>query len=357
MSQRSPATPSRGKAVASADPGCKETVRLNQIYNLGVPQPDGVMSPVAKDKQALQDVEFRRHNSIVHTLRILYYKDKDLLQAALDEFDAKVRQSTNWARKPRARAAGPPRAYVAEDKVMLQELLLEVLTTAKDSLNGNTTQGTHATRDAATTSPVSRSSAVEAAASASSAAEIDRVPVFPIVNNALLQPEPQNTGAEAWEKSFWNERERASGTSTRSSSKSTAMFSALDSLEEPFESQPSTAADTEDAKSFSGTLLRRSASQESFPISDTSLDALEESFNLYGDGATAGSVVPGIPGSPTSSTYSSIPEMAALQLFDHEEDNSTLLSYEQVPGLFHRLTLVFRQSPMPTSPFLFLLPI
>ncbi|EFX00422.1 RNA-dependent RNA polymerase [Grosmannia clavigera kw1407] len=337
MSRPNPTTPSKGKGKAgvTVERGREIATELNRTYNLGMSLPAESMSPVAKEKRAEQDVDFRRHNNIVNNLRILHFKDKERLKATLDEFDVKAReQSNHWTRKLRARPNGPPRAYAAEDQVMLQELLVDVLTTATDSVRENLTQATRVGHDVAAAGTATQASVFDLDSSASPAADIDRVPVFPIASSTSSQPASGNSGAQALEKSFWNEQNRTKSTGTDSSSRSTAMFSALDSLE-PFESQASASAHTEDAKYF-GSGLPRPPSQESFAISDTSLDALEDSFNLYGDVARVGSA--------EGSEQSSIPEMADLQLSEYDTGNTTELpSY--VPGLWDRLTSVFSSTP------------
>lgn len=288
------------------------------------------MSPATKQQKAQQDPDFQRQNDILNLLRFLHFKGRYRLLAVLDDFDTKAReQSVHWVRKPRAsRAFLPtpstsPRAQTTEDQISLQELLRDVLTQEKEAYCKTFSQ------------PITHAPSLPL----SGAFSQNVAPVAAPLNSlaAGANPAAVESGDSSPKSDVQNGRARSSSTSSSSSSRSSAMFSARDSFEEPFESQPS--AEGEFIQS-----LRRSASEESFAISDDGLDALNETLNIYEDSMISYPTLPGT--SPAHSDSPEVLDLASLRLSGDREDNG-------VPGLEDRLTSVFPSTPkwLQSAPF------
>ncbi|KJR81489.1 RNA-dependent RNA polymerase [Sporothrix schenckii 1099-18] len=355
-----PVTPVKVKENGG-DPGRGHVAKLNGIYNLGVPFAEG--SPADKARKGRVDAHFGRHSRITDLLRFLHYRGPDRLQAVLDDFDAKVcDQNANWVRKtrvtrsvlPSSKMDNAPRAQGLEDQIAMQELLLSLLEASRDVLLQPVTSPTRRPPPPAmavldVNAPVH---------DAQLAADIDRVPVVSRFGLPVVRTRPEPDVVERQDIDVFvpeDNRPRSSGGSSTSSS----MYSALDSFEGPvdgyFDSQTTVGADAEPDKDegnetevfsdeeYSPAPLRRPPSQESFAASDDVLEALDESFGLYDITDVQK------PNSPSSTAYSSIPEMEDLQL--SEEEYSDAPGEPQpgpphpVPGLWDRLSGVFPPTP------------
>ncbi|CAK7233064.1 hypothetical protein SCUCBS95973_008468 [Sporothrix curviconia] len=380
-----PVTPVKARRLDN-DPGRQRVEMLNQIYNLGVPVAEGPQSPADKERMARVDVHFRRYNSITNLLRIHHYKEPHRLQAVLDDFDAQARErSSNWVPKPCAargvipspRAGSPPKAQRMEDQVAMQELLLFLLETSRTAMvqvqpaaaaaasnddNNNAQRWSPAPAGPTmvavnvniyTPSPVH---------DATLAADIDRVPVIMRIGQPAVRERPQARFSMDENQDLRglvpeNGRPRSPGGSSTSS----AMYSALDSFEEPpFPSQTTVDAgntdvgnETEefpDEEWYRSMPLRRPASQESFAASDGLLEAMEESFGLFANVASPAPAERPDSRDSTSTTYSSIPDMENLQITDVGDapDKPESGPWNPVPGLWDPPTPTWlKQAPFP----------
>ena len=375
-----PVTPVKARRLDS-DPGRQHVEKLNQVYNLGVPLAEQPLSPADKDRMARVDAHFRRHNSITNLLRIHHYKDPYRLQAVLDDFDAQARErSSNWVHKsrtargliPSPRATSPPQAQRMDDQVEMQELLLSLLEASRSAMVQQTNSG----GGGGGSSQQSKAGGLSMAAvnagnqtpplfhDATLNADIDRVPVITRIGQAIVRERQQQTQEAALEKRVLqglesgDSRPRSSSVSSSgSSTASSAMYSALDSFEE--QTYPShTTVDADDTDSANETEefpdeewyrsmpLRRPASQESFAVSDGMLEAFEESFGLFDNVASPAGVQRSETRDSTDTTDSGLLDMEALRLADAGDapGESESGPPEPVPGLWDRLTNIFRMS-------------
>ncbi|KAL1900112.1 hypothetical protein Sste5346_002420 [Sporothrix stenoceras] len=372
-----PVTPVKSR-LTEGDPGREHVAMLNHIYNLGVLLPEGPQSPADKERKAQVDAHFRRHNSITNLLRIHHYKEPHRLQAVLADFAAQARdQNSNWVRKnqttrgvlPSPRHDAPPRAQRWEDQVAMQEILLSLLEASKMAMMKPASTPRWIPPAPAPPSVMADLDVNVPVHNDGLVADIDRVPVLSRFGQPVVRTKPELEPVENQDDDVFVleiNRPRSSGGSSTSS----AMYSALDSFEDrPFESQTTIGADPEfdydegnETEAFpeeewyrSAVPFRRPPSQESFEFTDDIREAMEElekfdeSLGLYNttiDDTTIGQK----PDSPSSTAYSSIPEMEDLQLSEEEVFNDApgepqSGTPEPVPGLRERLTGIFPPTP------------
>ncbi|KAK1833678.1 RNA dependent RNA polymerase-domain-containing protein [Podospora conica] len=121
-----PVTPRKANEIRSV------LRKLNHEFNMGVEMPDETMSPAERANRATQDPEYARWVKIYTSLRFLFYfKEGNLLERALDDFDREARAlSQTWLTSDQLGSRHRldlPCAETAGQQLSLQNLLLDTL--------------------------------------------------------------------------------------------------------------------------------------------------------------------------------------------------------------------------------------